>query len=209
MADFATAVATCERAVTGAAHDDKAQAWGRWTKYCASVGCNNPFMDKLSQQEQIFMLGSFAMAVRKGRFLGECFQVLAEGTVPGAISHVVQAFWAKGRPNPTKNVDPELSILLSRQFNAFRNKDPKQVQQQAIPFAVLDELAKRQVTDLDKAIVQLTTIAAFFACHSCKYLKILCKDMKRTNYCACKISGSLKTGIFIQCRWTVWNWLTA
>jgi hypothetical protein len=46
------------------------------------------------------------------------------------------------------------------------------VQQKALPFAVLDELAKRQVTDLGKAIVQLTIIAAFFACRSCEYLNV-------------------------------------
>ncbi len=32
---------------------------------------------------------------------------------------------------------------------------------------------------MDKAIVQLTISAAFFACHSCEYLKVPCQDMKR------------------------------
>jgi hypothetical protein len=65
-----------------------------------------------------------------------------------------------------------LSILLSQQFRAYRNNDPKQVQQKALPFAVLNKLSKRQATDLDKAIVQLTISAAFFACCSCKYLNV-------------------------------------
>ncbi len=98
------------------------------------------------------MLGAFAMAVREGRFLRERHEPLAEGTVRGTISHVVQAFRAKGRSNPTKEADSKLSILLSRQFRAYQNNDPKQVQQKALPFAVFDELAKRQVTELDKAI---------------------------------------------------------
>jgi hypothetical protein len=63
-----------------------------------------------------------------------------------------------------------LSILLSRQFRAYPNNDPKQEQQKALPFSVLDELAKRQVSELDKAIAQLTISAAFFACCSSKYL---------------------------------------
>jgi hypothetical protein len=73
-------------------------------------------MDKLSQQEQIFMLGAFAIAVRSGQFSEKCHGVLAEGTVGGTISHLVQTFRAKGRQNPTKDGDLELSILLSRLF---------------------------------------------------------------------------------------------
>jgi hypothetical protein len=65
-----------------------------------------------------------------------------------------------------------LSILLSQQFRAYRNDNPKQVQQKALPFAVLGELAKRQVTDLDKAIVHLTISTAFFTYCSCKYLNV-------------------------------------
>ncbi len=74
-----------------------------------------------------------------------------------------------------------LSILLSRQFRAYRNDDPKQVKQKALPFVVLDELAKRQVTELDRAVVQLTISAAFFACRFCEYLKVPRREMKRTQ----------------------------
>jgi hypothetical protein len=71
------------------------------------------------------MLGAFAMAVREGRFLQERHERLAEGTVQGTISHKVQAFRAKGRPNPTKDADSKLSILPSRQLRAYRNDNPK------------------------------------------------------------------------------------
>ena len=74
-----------------------------------------------------------------------------------------------------------LSILLSTQFRAYCNDDPKQVQQKALPFVLLDELAKRQVTELDRAVAQLTISAAFFACHSCEYLKVPTRKMKRTK----------------------------
>jgi hypothetical protein len=94
---------------------------------------------------------------------------------------VVQALRAKGRQNPTKDVGHELSILLSRQFRAFQNEDPMQAQQKALPFSVLDELAKPQVTDLDKAIVQITIGTAFFACCSCKNLKVPRREIKRTK----------------------------
>jgi hypothetical protein len=127
------------------------------------------------------MLGAFAMAVREGRFSRDCHEVLVEGTVRGAISHVVQTFRAAGRHNPPKDDDRELSILLSRQYRTYKNKDPQQVQQKALPFIVLDKLAKRQVTELDIALGQLTIGAAFFACHSCKYLTVPKREERCTK----------------------------
>ena len=62
-----------------------------------------------------------------------------------------------------------------------RNDDPKQVQQKTLPFVVLNKLAKSQVTELDRAVAQLTISTAFFACHSCKYLKFPRREMKRTK----------------------------
>jgi hypothetical protein len=122
MADFTAAAATRQRAVMGATHDDKARAWGRREKYCQSIRCSDFYMDGLQKQEKIIMLGAFA-AVRSGGFSGECYGTLAEGTVRGTISHVVQAFRAKGRQNLTKDADHKLSILLSRQFHSFQNED--------------------------------------------------------------------------------------
>jgi hypothetical protein len=179
--DLLAAAASHEPAIMGASHDDGAQAWERWQQYCKSVGCNVPYLNKFSQFEQNLMFGAFSMAVREGRFTRDCSEPLVEGTVRGAISHVVQAFWELGRQNPTKDSDNMLSILLSRQFRAYRNEDPKQEQQKALPFSVLDELAKREVTELDKAIAQLTISSAFFACCSYEYLKVPRREMKRTK----------------------------
>jgi hypothetical protein len=121
------------------------------------------------------------VAVREGRFTKDRTEPLVEGTVRGAISHVVQAFWESGRQNPTKDADNMLSVILSQQFRSYRKDNPKEVQQKALPFCVLDELAKRQVSELDKAILQLTISAAFFACRLCEYLKVPRREMKRTK----------------------------
>jgi len=51
----------------------------------------------------------------------------------------------------------------------------------ALPFAVLNELAKRQVTETDKSITQLTIGAAFFACRSCEYSKVPRREQKCTR----------------------------
>ncbi len=89
------------------------------------------------------------MAVREGQFLQDCHEVLVEGTVHGTVSHAVQAFQAAGRQNSTKDDDVELRILLSQQYQGYKNKDPQQVQQKSLSFMVLDKLAKRQFTELD------------------------------------------------------------
>ncbi len=138
------------------------------------------------------------MAVKEGRFLRECHERLAEGTVQGTILHVVQAFRAMGRPNPTKDADSKLSILLSRQFRAYQSDNPKQVQQKALPFAVFDELAKKQVTELDRAIVQLIISVAFFACRLRKYLKVPGRDMKPTKLLCLRNIRFFKDGHLIS-----------
>jgi hypothetical protein len=143
------------------------------------------------------MPSAFAMAVREGQFSRDCHEVLVEGTVRGAVSHVVQTFRAAGRQNPTKDNDRELSILLSRQYQTYKNKDPQQKQQKALPFIVLDKLAKRQVTELDIALGQLTIGAAFFACHSCKYSTVLKREERHTKLLCLQNIRFLKNGHLI------------
>ena len=94
---------------------------------------------------------------------------------------MLQAFRELGRQNPTKDADNMLSVLLSRQFRAYSNDDPKEVQQKALPFIVLEELAKRRVSELDRGVSQLTICAGFFTCRSCEYLKVPRREMKRTK----------------------------
>jgi hypothetical protein len=72
------------------------------------------------------------------------------------------------------------------------------VQQKALPIAVFDEIAKRQVTQLDRAIVQLTICAAFFACHPCEYLKVPWWDMKCTKLLCLRNIRFFKDGHLIS-----------
>jgi hypothetical protein len=53
-------------------------------------------MNSLFKQEQILMLGAFAMAVRSGLFSDKKIGTLVEGTVRGTISNEVQTFWLLG-----------------------------------------------------------------------------------------------------------------
>ena len=94
LADFTAAAITHERGVRGGTHNDESRSWWCWREYCLFVGCTDFYLDSLSKQGQILMLWAFAMAVRSGRFSDKKFGTLVEGTVRGAISNVVQAFWA-------------------------------------------------------------------------------------------------------------------
>ncbi len=95
-----------------------------------------------TKHEQILLLRAFTLAVRGGRFSDMHCDTLAEGTVRGTTSNMVKTFWSLERQNPSKDADKEFSILLSTQFLTFQNEDPKENQQKALPFSVLNELAK-------------------------------------------------------------------
>jgi hypothetical protein len=70
----------------------------------------------------------------------------------------------------TKDLQP---YFLLQQFCAYKNEDPKEKQQKAIPICVIAKIAKRKATELQLVIGQLTTITLFFAMRSyasiCKF----------------------------------------
>jgi hypothetical protein len=103
------------------------------------------------------------------------------GTIRNSISDVCATFRENGRPNPTKEDDLQLSFLLHRQFRAYKNADPKEKQQKAIPACVIAEIAKLNLTELQRAISQLTILAFFFAMRSCEYVKVPQHEKRRTD----------------------------
>jgi len=182
VADLIASNAACEAAVTRKTHKDQDRAWGRWITYTESIGLgHDPFLDDFTRPQRIRLMGAFAMAYREGRFSGPAHETLAEGTIRGAISYVASTFRDNDRTNPTLDYDGKLGRLLSRQFRAFRNKDPPLKQQKALPSIVLDELAKLQVTETQKATAQLAVGAFFYACRSCEYLKVSSAEERRTD----------------------------
>ena len=180
MADLSAVETTRQRAVQGNTHENQARAWRRWTEYCHSIGLRDTYLDNFDRHQRIKLMGAFAMAMREGRFSGDYGQ-LAEGTVRSAISYVVSTFRENGRPNPTKDEDMELGWLLHRLYRAFKNDDPKVEHQKAAPLSVISELWKRQNTESERALAQLTVAAYFFACRSCEYLKVPQDEKRRTD----------------------------
>eukprot|EP00957_Ditylum_brightwellii_P115223 8787505-Ditylum_brightwellii.AAC.1 len=126
-------------------------------------------------------MGAFAMALHEGRFSRKSHDTLAEGTVRGAILYVAQTFQENNHSKPTKDNDSKLGQLLSSQYKAFTNKDPKPKQQKALPIGVLRVAAKANVMESQRAVAQLAIGAFFFACRSCEYLKVPQAEKKRTD----------------------------
>ena len=182
MADLAATETACEGAVTGKTHKDQAQAWKRWIKYCKQIGIEDDvFLDGLDRWQRNRIMGAFALALREGRFSSSHYNTLAESTIRGSLGYVASTFRENGRANPTRDEDGELGRLLSRLFRAFKNADPKEEQQKAIPLIVILELAKLQKTATQKAITQLAIFAYFFACRSCEYLLVQQAEKRRTD----------------------------
>ena len=112
------------------------------------------------------------MALREEWFSLAAHDTLASGTIQNTILDISATFRKNGQPNPTKDNDLQLSFILHRQFRAFKNANPKEKQQKAIPACVIAKIAKQKLTELQRAILQLTILAFFFAMHSCKYVKV-------------------------------------
>ena len=106
---------------------------------------------------------------------------MASGTIRNTISDISSTFRENGRPNPTKDEDLQLSFILQQQCRAFKNADPKEKQQKAIPACVIAKIAKRKLTELQCATSQLTILAFFFAMRSCEYVKVTQQEKRRTE----------------------------
>jgi hypothetical protein len=190
VADIVAAETSREGAVTGGTHENQARSWRRFSQYLESIGLGHDiFLDSFTRSQRNKILGAFALALREGRFSRASHDTLAVGTIRNSILDVCATFRENGRPNPTKDNDLQLSFLLHRQFRAYKNADPKEKQQKAIPACVIAEIAKLKLTELQRAISQLTILAFFFAMRSCEYFKVpqqkkRCTDILRLrNLC--------------------------
>jgi hypothetical protein len=94
---------------------------------------------------------------------------------------VVATFRENDRRNPTLDADGRLSWTLARQYRAYTKEDPKAVQEKALPICIIELLALKKETESQRAISQLTIGAFFFACRSCKYLKVPKQDQHQTK----------------------------
>jgi hypothetical protein len=110
--------------------------------------------------------------MHEAQFSGPSYDRLAHGSDASSISHVCQTFREHGRPNPFLDDDGKPGFLLQREFRSFKKADPTEKHQKAIPMSVISTLAKQQISELDRSIVQLTGLGIFFAFRSCEDLDV-------------------------------------
>ncbi len=184
MADFTAAETARERAVQEGTHADHARSWSRWTDYCSSIGLRNDlFLESLDREQGTYILGAFGVAIREGRFsTRKNAATLASLSVTSTISHVAAAFKRNGLKNPTHDDEGNLAWILARQYRAYKNDDPKEIPEKAIPLCVISLVALKTSTKKQLATTQLLKIGAFFfAMRSCEYLQVPKQDDKKTK----------------------------
>jgi hypothetical protein len=97
---------------------------------------------------------------------------LVAGTCRAAIDAVCQAFVSAGWDDPGKDSHGNLAFVLQRQIRGYKNNDPAEQPQKAIPFGLLQKLIYKKTKDpLRLRFQQLVHMAFFFAMRSCEYLK--------------------------------------
>jgi hypothetical protein len=136
MADLVAAETSHEGAVTGSTHKNHARTWHHFSKYLGSISIGHDvFLDFFKKSQQNKIIGTFAMALRQGQFLGPAHDTLASRTIRNTIFDISATFRENGQPNRTKDDGLQLSFILQCQFQAYKNADPKEKQKKAIPIA--------------------------------------------------------------------------
>ncbi len=181
MLDCIAAEITHESAVQGGTHAKQARAWKRWCEYNKRIRNNDLFLEFFFWHQRIKIIGAFALALCKGQFSGPAYDQLVESTVSGTISYLCATFRENGFPNPSLDKDARTGFLLQQLCWGFKNADPAEQHQKAIPMCVIAEIGKKTLSELSIAIFQLACLAIFFACWSCEYLKVPAAQQQRTQ----------------------------
>jgi hypothetical protein len=180
--DLLASDAARQAAVQGSTHDNHARAWLRWRTYCESVGlADDIYLTSFNKQQQARIIGAFGHSLREGRYSRGPPNTMAASSIKGTINNVVAAFRREGRPNPTRDSDGQLAWILARQYRAYKNDDPKEKHEKALPSCILLRISLNQTSETKRAISQLIIGAFFFACRSCEYLKVSKASDKRTK----------------------------
>jgi hypothetical protein len=150
--DLLASEAARKGAVQGSTHANQTRAWNRWQSYCKSVGLDDDiFLTSFTKQQQAKIIGAFASALREGPYLRGNATSLATSTVKNTINYVVATFRSEGRSNPTRNEDGQLAWILSRHYCAYKNSDPKENQEKAIPACIISQINLNQTTETKRS----------------------------------------------------------
>ena len=99
---------------------------------------------------------------------------------------------------PSLDDDRKPGFLLQRELRSFKKADPAEKNQKAIQMSVISTLAKQQLSELDRAIIQLTGLGIFFAFRSCEYLDVPYTEHGQTEILRLRNIRFFKDGELVQ-----------
>ena len=102
-------------------------------------------------------------------------------TVRAAVDNISQTFREFDHGDPRLNESGQTSRLLLQQFKGYKEEDPDEKQEKAIPFSVIRQMHKRAKDELERAIAFLCTGAMFFCMRSCEYSKVPMQEDRKTK----------------------------
>ena len=106
---------------------------------------------------------------------------MVAATVRTAVDNVSQAFRDFDHPDPRYDEEGRTSRLLQMQYKCYKEQDPSEKHQKAIPFSVIRQMNIQAISDLDSAIATICTGAIFFCMRSCEYSKAQAQDDRKTK----------------------------
>ena len=146
MIDCVAVEITRESAVQRGTHAKQPLAWKRWSKYNSCIGNDDLFLKSFSKHQRIRIIGAFALSLREGRFSGPAYDRLVESTISSSVSYVCTTFRENGYLNPSLDDDARTGFLLQRLYRGFKNADPAEKHQKAVPMCVIAEIGQKAIS---------------------------------------------------------------
>jgi hypothetical protein len=195
VADLAATLAARQTAVGGGTLKIKARARKWYTEYCNCIGLgHNPFLDGMSRQHKVKIMGAFAMALCQGQFSRAADAPLAHSTAGDTLNLVAAAFQDDGRDDPKQDVENNVALFLRHQLRSYSKDDPQELQQKALPVRILRLILASKLTEIRTAMGHLAAAAHFWAMRSCTYLKVPKVEQQQTKQLCLRNIAFIKDG---------------
>ena len=106
---------------------------------------------------------------------------MATATVKNHVDNVSSTFREFNRADPRLDRDKQPSRILQSLYKGYKETDPPEQHQKAIPLSVIDKIHQSSKSELDRAISNLCTGAIFFCMRSCEYTKVPDQEDRKTK----------------------------
>ena len=140
------------------------------------------FLDNIPREEQIKIVGAFAVEIRHNQFGKKPLSQLKGDTVEATLDSVCKTFNANGLPSPQLGLNGRKAVQIERQLKGYKDDDEPVKRQPALPvrfFLLINSLLC--FNERECAIRDLILIAFFFLMRSCEYSETPKKENKRTK----------------------------